>query len=554
MNTRNLIFGALLILLLLFAFNFYGNYSVSSTRIPQLVPDIFIAKKKDLSSELLNKNNYYNQENDVEQRTKEAEASNKAATEAVQRKLDMQMMINALQGLEGGDAKVAEVELGPEIDQLKKKLAATEALKDAEDAYKELQKSGNRGEIQQSKIIYNKLRVEALGAGYTEGDTPSSVRQQLQGVHQALKIRKQQGAIEIAKAERRREDIMNDIKSNERINQIRLQRLNTKMQNPVDNRFSDRANSEQKSEIDEAYKEIELTAMNDDFKQKITKLQSNPNDPGQDNIEEPETVELSQIIEMLEKYVSLTENTLSDDALSMQDSTSSNIFISNLSQSKFLKTNNDIKFAVINLMRIIATAKVTFKNFCLRDSNLQNSKKTSLESEQDFIAKQEMRKNNLLNDFKNQKENFKKNTTTALIAIKSLVNTKPSSQLPRSDTFFLSVNKLFASSIKNKWIAENSKVLMLRVDSIDGDTLTGTELRPLVIGGGRVSNIASIGGGDGGGAIIYEPTDTAVTITGIPSKLKNLKRCSMEVYPELPLNSEQKNRYVFIKLIPNKGL
>ena len=274
----------------------------------------------------------------------------------------------------------------------------------------------------------------------------------------------------------------------------------------------------------------------------------------QDKIEEAKTVELSKLIAILEEYVLLTENTLPINEAGFENNIAMGNFISNINRSDFLNLNRDIKFSLINLTRTISMAKTTFKNLYLRDLNLKAASKASLESDQDFVEKQKMRTQNINNDFNNQKEKFRKELNAGFNKIRTLALNRNSYHVSRSDTFVLSIADLFEDAKKNKWIAENSKVLLLRIDSIEGNILTATELRPVVIGGGRVSKMASIGGGDGGGAIVYEPTGAAVTVTGIPSKLKGLKRCSIKVYPEVPLNSKQTNKYVFIKLIPNNGL
>lgn len=274
----------------------------------------------------------------------------------------------------------------------------------------------------------------------------------------------------------------------------------------------------------------------------------------QNTIEEEKTIELSKLIAILEEYVLLTENTLPIDEAGFENNITIGSFVSNINQSNFLKINSDIKFSLINLMRTISMAKVTFKNLYLRDSNLKSASKTSLESDRDFVEKQKMRTQNINNDFNNQKEKFRKELNAGFNKIRTLALNRNSQHVGRSDIFVLSIKDLFEDAKKSKWIAENSKVLLLRIDSIEGNILTGTELRPVVIGGARVSKMASVGGGDGGGAIIYEPTDAGLTITGIPNKLKNLKRCSVKVYPEMHQNSEQANKYVFIKLISNNGL
>ena len=176
------------------------------------------------------------------QQAQEAAAADKAATEAGQRKLNIQRQINALRGMEGGDGAAAEAELGPEIAQLQKKAAAVAKLDDAEKAVHEAQKTGDKGKIAEAQANYNTQRVEAMKVGYKDGDTNDSVKQEVQGMNQILEIRKQQAAIEQAAAQRRRDDIMNEIKLTEQINQIRLARADTKM--------GDSGNDQSKTERD----------------------------------------------------------------------------------------------------------------------------------------------------------------------------------------------------------------------------------------------------------------------------------------------------------------
>jgi hypothetical protein len=163
------------------------------------------------------------------QQAREAVAADTASNEAGQRKLNIQKQINALRGMEGGDGKAAEAELGPEIAQLQKKQEAMKKLVAAEEAVKAAQQGGDKGQIAEAQASYNAQRVEAMKVGYEDGDTLESVDQEVKGMNQILNIRKQQAAIEQAAAQRRRDELMNEIKSTEMINQIRLKISNTKM-------------------------------------------------------------------------------------------------------------------------------------------------------------------------------------------------------------------------------------------------------------------------------------------------------------------------------------
>jgi hypothetical protein len=165
----------------------------------------------------------------VDQQAKEAVAADTASTAAGQRKLNVQMQINALQGMEGGDGKAAAAELEPEIAQLQKKQEAMKRLVEAEAAVDAAEKGGDKGKIAEAQANYNTQRVEAMKAGYKDGDTEDSVKQEVQGVNQVLQIRKQQAAIEQAAAQRRRDDLMNEMKMVNQISQLRLQRTNAKM-------------------------------------------------------------------------------------------------------------------------------------------------------------------------------------------------------------------------------------------------------------------------------------------------------------------------------------
>jgi hypothetical protein len=164
-----------------------------------------------------------------DQQAQEAQAADQAATEAGQRKLNIQKQLAALQGMEGGDGKAAEAELEPEIAQLKKKQEAVKALKEAEDAYNAARQSGDKGKIAEAEANYNQRRTDAFGAGMKVGDTPESVNQEVQATQNILNIRQQQAAIEQAAAQRRRDDLMNEMKMTNQITQLRLARTETKM-------------------------------------------------------------------------------------------------------------------------------------------------------------------------------------------------------------------------------------------------------------------------------------------------------------------------------------
>jgi len=156
------------------------------------------------------------------QRGEEAAAADTASNAAGERKLNVQKQINALQGMEGGDGKAAEAELEPEIAQLKKKQEAVAALEAAEKAYRKAQQGGDKKEIASAEADVNARRVEAFGSGMKDGDTSASVNQEVQATQNILQIRKQQAAIEQAAAQRRRDDLMNEMKMTNQILQLRL--------------------------------------------------------------------------------------------------------------------------------------------------------------------------------------------------------------------------------------------------------------------------------------------------------------------------------------------
>jgi hypothetical protein len=230
------------------------------------------------------------------QQADEADASNKASAEAAERKLKAQRQINALRGVEGGEGKAAEAELGPEIEQLKKKLAATEALEAAQDAYNNAlnayngaRTSGDRdkikeaeGKIKEAETNLNQKRKDAMGAGFKDGDTSKSADQELSSVNQILQLRQQEAAITEAAAKRRRDDLMNEIKAANMINQIRVNRLDTKMGNSDANGFNEKKIAEQQQKTNNAGRGLEVAKTVEKLDAQIgglqDKLKANPDD------------------------------------------------------------------------------------------------------------------------------------------------------------------------------------------------------------------------------------------------------------------------------------
>lgn len=158
---------------------------------------------------------------DIEgQTTSEAAAADKAAEDAGKRKLAIQKQLAALQGVEGGDGRAAEMELGPEIKQLQEKLKAVKEVEAAEKAYDEALKSGDQKKIDAAGANLNTKKVDAAGAGAQAGETSASVKQELQGTEQILQIRQQQAAVEQAAAQARRDEIMQELRLRQQISQL----------------------------------------------------------------------------------------------------------------------------------------------------------------------------------------------------------------------------------------------------------------------------------------------------------------------------------------------
>ena len=106
---------------------------------------------------------------------------------------------------------------------------------------------------------------------------------------------------------------------------------------------------------------------------------------------------------------------------------------------------------------------------------------------------------------------------------------------------------------KSKWIIDNSVDLMIQVESFSAGTLIGKELR-LANTQAKVSYLTSVGGGSGGGAVIYETSNKTITITGVPDNLKLPTRCSIKAYPDKESKNGTLNNYVFIKKILSSHL
>lgn len=197
--------------------NVVGREGLKGKAIDELGTNLNTAKSK---ADLLSKIQAEEDAKVKKQGTAEAAAADKAAEAAGKRKLNIQKQLAALQGVEGGDGRAAEVELGPEIQQLQEKLKAVQELEAAEKAYNEALNSGDRKKIDAAQANVNAKRVTALGAGAQAGDTSASIEQEKQGVTQILEIRKQQAAVEQAAAQARRDEIMQELRLRQQISQL----------------------------------------------------------------------------------------------------------------------------------------------------------------------------------------------------------------------------------------------------------------------------------------------------------------------------------------------
>lgn len=159
------------------------------------------------------------------QQVDEAKAADKSSIDAGNRKLALEKRLAAIKGLEGGDGKAAEMQGDEELKNLKDRLQATQEVEKATAKFN----ASSAAERPQAEKELDKARIAAKGKGFQDGDTTASINLEIAGVKQITQLRQQQAAIEQAAAQRRRDELMNEIKSTEMINQIRLKISNTKM-------------------------------------------------------------------------------------------------------------------------------------------------------------------------------------------------------------------------------------------------------------------------------------------------------------------------------------
>jgi hypothetical protein len=154
------------------------------------------------------------------QQVEEAKKADNAAIDAGNRKLALEKRLVAIKGLEGGDGRAAEMQGDEELKNLNDRLQATQEVERATAKFN----ASSAAERPQAEKELDSARIAAKGKGFQDGDTMASVKLEIAGVAQITELRKQQAAIEQAAAQRRRDDLMNEIKVTNQINQIRVAR------------------------------------------------------------------------------------------------------------------------------------------------------------------------------------------------------------------------------------------------------------------------------------------------------------------------------------------
>jgi hypothetical protein len=154
------------------------------------------------------------------QQVDEAKAADKSSIDAGNRKLALEKRLAAIKDLEGGAGKAAEMQGDEELKNLKDRLQATREVEKATAKFN----ASSEAERPQAQKELDKVRIAAKGKGFQDGDTTTSINREIAGVAQITELRKQQAAIEQAAAQRRRDDLMNEIKVANQINQIRVAR------------------------------------------------------------------------------------------------------------------------------------------------------------------------------------------------------------------------------------------------------------------------------------------------------------------------------------------
>lgn len=154
------------------------------------------------------------------QQVDEAKAADKSSIDAGNRKLALEKRLAAIKGLEGGDGKAADLQGDEELKNLNDRLQATQEVERATAKFN----ASSAAERPEAEKKLDAVRIAAKSKGFQDGDTTASIKLEIAGVAQITELRKQQAAIVEAAAQRRRDDLMNEIKVANQINQIRVAR------------------------------------------------------------------------------------------------------------------------------------------------------------------------------------------------------------------------------------------------------------------------------------------------------------------------------------------
>lgn len=172
------------------------------------------------------------------QQADEAKAADKSSIDAGNRKLALEKRLAAIKGLEGGDGKAAQMEGDEELKNLKDRLQATQEVEKATAKFN----ASSAAERPQAEKELDAARIAAKGKGFKDGDTTASINLEISGVKQITQLRQQQAAIEQAAAQRRRDDIMQELNVRRQIAQIEMDRAGgrSSKKNEFDVRQGDR--------------------------------------------------------------------------------------------------------------------------------------------------------------------------------------------------------------------------------------------------------------------------------------------------------------------------
>jgi hypothetical protein len=145
----------------------------------------------------------------------EALAQEKAMIEAGQRRLEAEEQISALK-MAGADGAAAQAEFNESNAGLQKRLKAVKDLEAAEAKFRASKKeSTDVDEL-------NAARVRAMEQGYQQGDSSQSVQLEVAQAKQILEIKKQIAETERAAAEFRRNEIMQELRMQQQLMQLRI--------------------------------------------------------------------------------------------------------------------------------------------------------------------------------------------------------------------------------------------------------------------------------------------------------------------------------------------